>query len=188
MPPIRSVKKLIAISLLLIMLFNICGYQLVILSMQSSSAKALEKKLDKNDYSENDLVSIKTKLNLPYYQSAETFERVYGSININGKDYEYVKRRVFNDTLELLCLPDKHKTDLNAVKNNWAKSAADHQSSTPGKSSTPVIKISISEYLPLSSVSLSFVTTTIDRAYILEISPSLATGYCTQQERPPQSA
>lgn len=180
-------RKLAAISLLLILLFNVAGYQVVIFTMQSNNAIALEKKLDQKEYADSELISIKTKLNLPYYQSSPSFERAYGSININGKDYAFVKRRVFNDTLELLCLPDKHKTELNTVKNEIAKSTADHQTS-PDKKSSTVIKLNISEYLPLEATYIPLAETVCLERFNATTCPKLLPGYYLQQEHPPQSA
>lgn len=156
--------------------------------MQSSSSAALEKKVDKKEYADSELISIKTKLNLPYYPNSASFERAYGSVNLNGKDYEFVKRRVFNDTLELLCLPDKKKTELNMVNNELAKSTADHQSSTPDKNGTPIIKLNLSEYLPLAAIYLPFAEALLRERFNTTHSLRLLCGYDTQQERPPQSA
>ena len=80
--------------------------------MQSSSDAYLEKQVDQNKYNEDELITIKTKLNLPYYISSDQYERAYGSINIDGTNYQYVKRRVHNDTLELLCLPNRQKQNF----------------------------------------------------------------------------
>ena len=99
--------------------------------MENGSEAFLEKKLDKREYSDEELISIKTKLNLPYYTGSRDFERSYGSININGVAYQYVKQRVYNDTLELLCLPNTAKTKLQEAKNEITKSSADAQASAP---------------------------------------------------------
>jgi len=71
------------------------------------------------------LISIKTPLNLPYYTNSENYERVYGSIEIEGVQYEYVKRRVHNDSLELLCLPNKMHQKLQAAKVDFFKMSSD---------------------------------------------------------------
>ena len=73
--------------------------------MQERHASVLEKKLDRQQYNDKDLITIKTALDLPYYASSTDYERAYGSVEVNGVTYEYVKRRVHRDTLELLCLP-----------------------------------------------------------------------------------
>lgn len=95
--------------------------------LQDQEHQVLISKLDKNVYQNEDLVSIKTVLNLPYYVVSTDFERAYGSVNVNGVEYEYVKRRVYNDTLELLCLPNKTKMQLQSAKNEILKITIDGQ-------------------------------------------------------------
>ena len=81
--------------------------------------------LDNEAYAEEDLITIKTPISLPYYSNSETFERVDGTIEIEGTEYQYVKRRIFNDSLELLCLPNLAKQQLQAVKHNFFKQTTD---------------------------------------------------------------
>src|SRR4029079_7815503 len=87
----------------------------------------------------------KTPLNLPYYTSSPAYVRAYGSVNVNGVEYEYVKQRVFMDTLELLCLPNAEKTKLQTVKNGFLKLSIDVQS--PVKKSSDVVKISLPDFI-----------------------------------------
>lgn len=170
---------------LLILLFNFYGYRLVIASLKQDTVAAIETKADRQEYSDDELVSVKTVLNLPYYTSSKDFERAYGSININGIDYEYVKRRVHNDTLELLCLPNAGKTKLKATENELAKGASEG-STLPNKKSTS-LKISLPDFC--HSLTAFTPSATIE---IQSLPPSFNTAFCTadhslQQERPPQS-
>jgi hypothetical protein len=147
-------KRLTAISLILIIVFNFYGYRLVITCMQSNSEAYLEKQMDENRYDEQELVSIKTKLNLPYYTSSAQYERAYGAISINGIEYQYVKRRVYNDTLELLCLPNQVKTKLQSVNNELTRALSDGQASVPKKNAT--IKITLPDFFqPLKTYTAS---------------------------------
>ena len=114
--------------------------------MQDRQQQNFTAKLDKADYSDQELVSIKTVLNLPYYTSSSEYERAYGSINVNGVDYEYVKRRVLNDTLELLCLPNHTKTNLQAAKSDLAKFSVDGQTSQSNKKSSNILKINFPDF------------------------------------------
>jgi hypothetical protein len=67
-------------------------------------------------------------------------------MNINGVEYDYVKRRVYNGTLELLCLPNQEKTKLQAVKNDFLKLSIDNTGDQPNKKSSSVLKISLPDY------------------------------------------
>ena len=61
-----------------------------------------------------------------------------GEIDINGTHYNYVKRRVNNDTLYLLCIPNQAKTRLLNSKCDYAKQVSDSPASE--KNSKSAIK------------------------------------------------
>jgi hypothetical protein len=149
--------------------------------MQSSSDLSLEKKVDQNKYEESDLITIKTKLNLPYYTSSEQYERAYGSINISGTNYQYVKRRVHNDTLELLCLPNQTKTRLQSVSNELTKSFADGQASLPKKTTT--IKITLPDFF--QPIKIFSATIFLKRNPAFTQHTYLLTEGCTLKQRKP---
>lgn len=179
-------KRLSAILFLFILVFNFVGYRLVISVMENAGDVALEKKLDKQEYNDNELISIKTALNLPYYTPSSDFERSYGSINLHGVVYEYVKQRVYNDTLELLCLPNAVKTKLQNTNNDLAKASADGQASTPLKKAPTTLKVSLPDFCQPLQIFV-FSSTAVEKKYFLQneiFSPSRHNG---RQERPPQT-
>jgi hypothetical protein len=177
-------KRLTAILFLIVVLFNFYGYRLVISCMQANSDAALEKQVDLTKFDDHQLITIKTKLNLPYYVSSPGFERTYGSITINGTSYQYVKRRIYNDTLELLCLPNDAKTGMQSLKNDIAKGVTDGQASTPRKHSS--IKIFLPDffqsYKPFSATS-SLKQTTEFAEYCFD----MASGYRLKHKKPPKA-
>lgn len=129
-------KKITAIFLLLIFLFNIGGYRLWYYYAQQQSDKQLEASLDKNEYDEADLITVKVPLSLPYQTNWKEFERVDGEINIKGKIYKYVKRKVENGELVLLCIPDHNKMQLETAKDDFFKSVNDLIQNNSSKKST----------------------------------------------------
>ena len=149
-------RRLSAILLLTVLLFNLYGYQVMLGYMQNKQFNQFQSSLDKQQYDEKDLISIKTPLNLPYYSSSADFERAYGSVEINGMVYEYVKRRVNQDTLELLCLPNREKTHLQTTRNAFVKLSVDGVTSPLEKKSTNHLKITLpdfyQEYVEIESV------------------------------------
>ena len=114
-------RKIAAIILLLILLFNWVGYRLVSNLLQYRANVQLEAKLDKNDYRDDQLIEIKVPLNLPYQLNWKSFERFDGEIDIDGIHYKYVKRKVYNDSLVLLCLPNKTKHNIEKAKEDYFK-------------------------------------------------------------------
>lgn len=96
----------------------------------------MEASLDKNEYNENDLITLRIPLNMPYQLEKSSFERVDGEISLGGKIYKYVKRKVSEGNLILLCLPDVHKMILKKVKTEYGNYANDIGSSSTNKESS----------------------------------------------------
>jgi len=96
-------------------------------------------KIDKGDYENSQLIEIKVPLRAPYYSSSAAYERYYGEVTIDGRNYNYVERKVFGDTVYLLCLPDYTKNKLQKAK----KDLGENQANTPAgpkKAADPVAK------------------------------------------------
>lgn len=105
--------------------------------MQNRSNKELEARLDQNNYDESQLISIKIPaVHLSYYNSSQEFERVDGSVEINGLQYKYVKQRIFNDSIELLCLPDQAKMRLTAFTDDFFRLVNGFQATRTGRPAT----------------------------------------------------
>jgi hypothetical protein len=135
----------VTILLLGILLFNWFGYRMLVSYMQNKSNKELEARLDQNNYDESQLISIKIPaVHLSYYNSSQEFERVDGSVEIDGLQYKYVKQRIFNDSIELLCLPDQGKMRLTAFNDdffrlvNGFQATKSRQATHPLPSKSPV--------------------------------------------------
>lgn len=89
--------------------------------MQQKTNKDLEALLDSNSYDDAELMELKVPLHLPYQNSWTAFERYDGEIEIKGTIYKYVKRKLANDTLYLMCIPNSKKMNLEKAKNNFFK-------------------------------------------------------------------
>jgi hypothetical protein len=128
------VKRTAAILLLGLLLFNWVGYELYTAILQNRADKIMVASLDENNYTDADLISIKVPaVHLSSYVSSEEFQRVDGTIEIEGVQYNYVKRRYTNEgSLELLCIPNKTSTHLQTAKNEFFKLVNDLQH--PGQS------------------------------------------------------
>ncbi len=120
-------KQAAAIFLLTIFSFNIFGYRIVYNYLAGKADTRLELALDKEAYDDADLISIKQPTNLPYYSNSKSFERLDGEVNINGTIYKYVKCRVYNDSLEMLCIPHVSKMKIQNAKDEFSKLVNDFQ-------------------------------------------------------------
>lgn len=127
-------RKLFAITLLSIYLFNLAGYVLLYEYFIARSNRQLVQQIDKAQYNENELITIKMPLNLPYITVHSEYERVDGEIEWKGTHYNYVKRKVQNDTLYLQCLPNTVKTQLYKDRTDFAQQA---NIPAPGKNEKP---------------------------------------------------
>ncbi len=118
-------KRIAAILLLGMLLFNWGGHRLLTDYLEQRADDQLQAELDRDQYSEADLIRIKVFAALPYGVSTEQYERVNGSININGISYTYVKRRFYKDSLELLCIPNTAKTSIQNARDEFFRLAND---------------------------------------------------------------
>ena len=154
-----ALKRLTAILLLLLLLFNLSGYRLLFHYAQQQSDAHLVTRLDKAAYNEADLITITVPLNLPYQIDRPEFERVDGEINLDGKIYKYVKRKVEAGHLVLLCLPDVAKQQLQDAKHDYFKGVNDlDNTASSGKNNTSksvLLKGLFSEYINEALFSLS---------------------------------
>jgi hypothetical protein len=140
-------KRLLAILFLLLLLFNMIGYRLYFYYAQQMADKALMATLDEETYDQKDLLVIKVPLSLPYQSDWKDFERVDGEIDVNGETYKYVKRKVVNGTMVLLCLPDHHRTRLENAKEAFFELVNNMQSQLPAKSAHQSGKVYFSNIL-----------------------------------------
>lgn len=183
-------KKLTAISFLLLLVFNLLGYQFLFYYAQQQSDKQLEASLDKALYNEADLITIKVPLSIPYQIDRNDFERVDGEINLNGKIYKYVKRKVTEGQLVLLCLPDRHKMQLETAKGDFFKNVSDVAPNNGSKKSEKSKACSftniLSEYEPQHSgyatITFSLNNTYHKSRYLLQ----LTAAPHTSPEQPPE--
>ena len=133
-------KKLGAILFLGILLFNGFGYRLVSNYFDQKAANQLVNLIEENNYDEAYLVTIKTPINLPYYANNPQFERVDGEIVIKGIVYQYVQRRIYNDSLELKVLPNQDRLHIKNAREDFYKLAQDLSNTSADKKSVPLGK------------------------------------------------
>ncbi len=115
------------------LLFNWVGYRFVMDYLGNRADIAFQSQLDDNQYNEKDLISIKVPAALPYGASSQKFDRVNGEITVKGITYSYVKRRFYQDTLEVLCIPNFAKTGIQNARDAFARLANDFVNSSSSK-------------------------------------------------------
>lgn len=130
----KVLKRLASILLLFTLLLNWCAYPLISTWFENRSESRLAALLDEERGDTAGLISIKVHAHLPY-QYSQDYERIKGNIEINGVSYTYVKRRFYNDSLELLCIPNIERTNLLNLRTEYLKSTNNAEASLPLKKS-----------------------------------------------------
>ena len=141
--------------------------------MQQKASDQLEVKLDKSLYNESQLIELKVPMNLPYQTNWSAYQRYDGEIEVDGIMYKYVKRKVSNDTLYLMCIPNTKKMTLETAKNDFFKMSNDltqnNNSKNSDKSKTLSLKSLQGEY---DEYSFALNTLTIDNDDMNSWSPT----------------
>ncbi|HVU57433.1 MAG TPA: hypothetical protein VHD83_20360 [Puia sp.] len=183
-------KKVAAILLMGILLFSWYGYKLVSFYLEDKANRQLEARLDEDRYDESELISIKVpSSHLAYFNSSTQFERVDGQIEVGGVQYKYVKRRLFNDSLELLCIPNHTAMRLQTARNQFFQLVNDiQQQDGQGKRSDHSLSKNFSptDYETVSSLSVSQLHfNTIRPPMYRNLVPTLSSSYHLIAEQPP---
>lgn len=134
-------KKSFAILLLVIHVFNLAGYTLLFGFLQQQNYKATLAQIERGAYSDEDLILVKVPMTIPYSTNWNDYERYDGEIEWGGVHYNYVKRKLQNDTLYVMCLPNTVQTNLHKAQKQYA----DHVNDLPAqkKNDTGVKKVSL---------------------------------------------
>lgn len=132
--------------------FNWFGYRAVFNYAQEKEDNKLEAKFDNNSYDESQLIEIRVPLNMPYQSNWSSFERYDGEITVKGVLYKYVKRKIENNQLVLLCYPNSDKMRLLNARDEFFKLANDFQQQNDNKKpaapvNSQVFKNLVTEYV-----------------------------------------
>lgn len=141
-------RKISAILLICLLLFNWYGYRFVINYLQQKADNRLEARLDVNDYDESQLIELRVELNIPYQYSWSNFERHSGEIELNGKIYAYVERKVEDGYLVLKCIPNEVKQEIKKAGNVLftVNNGLDQENNGKNQPASKVLKSFTSDY------------------------------------------
>ncbi len=186
-------KRTAAILLVCVLLFNLGGYRLVTAYLEDRADSRLEASLDANEYNESQLFQIKIPAQFPYYNGSATFERVDGEINIEGVNYKYVKRRIYNDTLELLCIQNTDKSNVQNARDDFFRMANDlvANNATSKKSTgshTHLAKFSLQDFTnDHHSFSWQFWNNDLSGIWNKQMAAAMKSDFLSRIEKPPQA-
>ena len=116
------------------LLFNWVGYRLYSIYQEECADARMEAAFDQHQYDEARLISLKIPVShLGYYNSSVAFERVDGKVEIKGVLYKFVKRRLFEDSIEFLCIPNHAAMQMNNARDDYFKLVNDIPSNAHNK-------------------------------------------------------
>ena len=155
--------------------------------LELRASVSLQQKLDRDQYDNSNLVEIKVPVNLPYLSNWSTFEKYQGETEINGVHYKYVKRKLVNDTLILLCIPNETKNELRTAQSDYFKQVNDLQgtSKKSGDNKDHQSKSPVNDYILKEGFAFSanhLLSTTHYSLY----NKQLATVVLLVKEQPPE--
>ena len=114
-------KRIAAILILLVFLFNVGGYYLVFLALKTEADRALMVRLDSNQYSPEETIELKFPVTLPYPLQDNGFARVDGKFEHKGQIFKLVKQKLEKDTLYIVCIRHAEEKNLRLAFGQYVK-------------------------------------------------------------------
>jgi len=183
-------RKIATILLLSFLFFNWVGYWLFMSWFESREETRLESRLEDGRYDRSQLILVKISAgHLPYGNASTAFDREGGKVDIGNLHYRYIGKRLYNDSVEFLCLPDGEANRFQNVKNNFFSLVNDLQNTghskapgSPGKMASNSLKLCYPAPQGLTVAGFSIVHT----SPVFLACATLAPGYSHIRKLPPR--
>lgn len=174
----------------MLLLFNLFGYKLVVNYLQQHADRQQEARIDLKDYEESQLIEIRVNLNIPYQTTRADFERCYGEIEINGKYYTYVKRKIQDGQLILKCLPNTNKEILKSNEAILFKAShgIDQDNSKTSLPHVKVFKSLLDDYVANKTSFQLQALNVFNKTYLITKISIPLHGFKSSTEQPPDLA
>lgn len=142
-------KRVLSIVLVVVFLFNVIGYYGIYVAMLSQARTALNEKIDSDQYKDDQTVTIKIPLTLPYPGQQDEYQRVEGDFEHQGEFYKLVKQKYLNDTLYVVCIKNIEEKKAFKVFSDLVKLSTDQSSSPTNSQNAKTIVNIIKDYNPV---------------------------------------
>lgn len=139
-------KKFAAISLALLILFNILGFYGVLVGLRYKAQKDLVQRLDEDQYRQDETITLKVPLSIPYYADDDRYERVNGEIEHQGEFYRLVSQKIVRDTLYVVCIKDSKSKQIRKALTDYVKTFTDQP--VDGKHHSKTMVSFLKDYIP----------------------------------------
>ncbi len=130
-------KRVVAIFLSLVFLFNIVGYKAVYFYQIQNADDRLETKVRNSNFASEKLITIKIPVTLPYLVDWADYQPMEGEVIYKKETYRYIKKKIARDTVFLVCIDHHEKTKLQNNSDEFFKKVNDITAETNKK---PVLK------------------------------------------------
>jgi len=137
-------------------MLNVLGYYGLFLGLKYQNTQRVTQQLDDDDYQEDETITLKVPLAIPYYSDTE-FQRVNGEIEYGGEFYHLVKQKFLRDTLHIVCIRDVKSKHTKQALADYVKTFTDHPvNGTSGKEVLGFIKDYLTTNFGLGSASVGW--------------------------------
>lgn len=180
-------KRIFALFFTLVFIFNVVGYYGVYLAMLNNAQTVMNQKIDHNEYTNDQTVTIKIPLTLPYPVQQNIFERVQGDFEHQGEFYKLVKQKYSNDTLYVVCLKNNEEKKAFKTFTEFVKLSTDQSSSSSHHNNKTIVNV-IKDYGPVVSQILFSPRVAIELAKpIASLNSTILTQDFSEFSPPPES-
>jgi hypothetical protein len=147
-------RKTISIALVFLILLNTIGYYGLFLGWQYKSDQEVINKLEFDEFSYSESITIRIPIMIPYASDSREFEPAHGKFEHEGEFYHLVKRKLYRDTLYTVCVRDNQSKEIHLALTDYVKTFTDEPidvKSSGTKSVPTLIKDYISDCIGLKS-------------------------------------
>lgn len=181
-------KRIAAISFLFLLLFNAFGYYLLFGYEQVQARQQVVSAIQ--DMPESSFLVVKMLVSPYAHVEDRDFEYVEGEFRKDGKAYNFVKKRIVNDSLELYCLNNVRQDQLTAQFNNFVKENFLNGKTSQNLPTKQLLKTFLKDYIPLEIYTLLLHTPSDTEGGNRIVSPddALSIVYLSTTSPPPNAA
>jgi len=140
-----QLKRIFAIVLLSVHLFNLGGYALLYQYYIHQADAQMVREVYSRAINDSRFIELKIPVDMPTVTDQDDYQVVAGQIELKDAFYNYVKFKATRDTLYFICLPNKAKTRLVNANIITAKEISDVPVNKKGDTAAKKIN-SLSEY------------------------------------------
>jgi len=159
----------------LLLLMNIIGYYGVFVGLEIRNDTLMVERINSEKYSEDETLTLKIPITVPYARDEEDFQRVDGKFEHNGEYYRLVKHRLAKDTLTIICVKDTEEKKIKNTLSFYVKTFADTQPGTNhSKKTIQLIKDYIQQSIGIHLDSFGWSTIVVKQGSLAALIPSFS--------------